>query len=160
MNQCHLDPTTVNDAAAKATPGGIYWWINGSGLYQRFVYAQAKHAVTYAAGQPCSFAAVNHTAVTNDVSQATSVLFGGLAMLVMTENYYGYFLIWGYYATIKTSGADDIAVGESLIVHATTDGTCDGVAAGSRTTASFGVAVVADIDADNTVAGFITGPNS
>ena len=77
----------------------------------------------------------------------------GICLAVQTQNSWGWVQRKGPYATIKTSGADDIAVGESLIVHASTDGTCDGVAAGSTTTASFGIAVAADVDADNTVAG-------
>jgi len=153
----HADPTTVNDSTAKAEPGSL--WVYQHPTYGTWVlrYAQAKDAVTYAAGQSCTIANVYGTAVTNDRSGGSSIgaIFGGVALLAVTQNYYSFFLVDGYYPTLVTSGADDIAIGESLIVHASTDGACDGVAAGSTTTASFGVAVAADVDADNTVAGLV-----
>jgi hypothetical protein len=152
LPSCHVDPTLCNDERAWATPGKLYVWKG-----DLYVYAQAKDAVAYADGQSTTLAAADWTAVTNDRSGGSSIgaIPGGIARCVLTQNYYGYFLVRGYHATIKTSGADDIAIGESLIVHASTDGTCDGVAAGSTTTGSFGVATVADVDADNTVAGFV-----
>lgn len=156
---CHVDPTTANDATAQATVGALYKYMHPS--YGEWVlrYTKFVDAVTYAAGQSCTEAAVNGASVTNDRSGGSSLgtyaKGGGLALLAMTQNYYGYALVEGYYPTIKTSGADDIAVGESLILHGSTDGTCDGVAAGSTTTASFGTASIVDVDADNTVAGYV-----
>ncbi len=148
------DPTNINDVAPIGTVGGLYRDESGSKTYR---YVQFKDAVTYAAGQVVLWANALGTAVTNDCAGGSSIgiIPAGICVRVMTTAYYGMILVRGIYATIKTSGADDIAIGESLIAHATTDGTCDGVAAGSTTTASFGVALTADIDADNTVAGTV-----
>lgn len=150
-----IDPTLVNDVDPTHTPGRIYSAHDGC-LYR---YGQFKDAVTYVAGHVCTIAAVDMTAFTNDISGGSSIgsIVAGVAVRVMTQNYYGFVKCAGYHATIVTSGADDIAIGESLIVHGSTDGACDGVAAGSTTTASFGVCVTADIDAANTVAGIIRG---
>lgn len=155
LNVLDQDPTLVNDASARSTLGALYQ-SNSNGYVYRYV--QFLDAVTYAAGQVVEWAiATALTKVTNDRAGGSSIgnIPAGIAMRVMTQNYFGFILVQGFYATIKTSGADDIAVGESLISHATTDGTCDGVAAGSTTTASLGIAMAADIDADNTVAGWV-----
>lgn len=151
------DPTVVNDDVARATAGENFVYFHPS--YGRWVvrYGQFKDAVTYAAGQVCTIANVSGSAFTNDISGGSSVgaIVAGVALGVMTQNYYGFVLVEGYYPTIKTSGADDIAIGENLFVHGSTDGTCDGGAANAWTTANFGVAVAADVDADNTVGGLI-----
>jgi hypothetical protein len=149
----HDSVTNANDAVARFNVGGLY--PSPEGRWYRYV--QFKDAVTYAAGQVVTWAATDQSAVTNDISGGSSLgsIVAGICLRVMTQNYYGFILVSGSYATIKTSGADDIAVGESLIVHASTDGTCDGVAANATTTASLGVALAVDVDADNTVAGFV-----
>lgn len=142
-----------NDATAQRATGQLF--TDESTGYQ-YRYVQFKDAVTYAAGQICCWkVGTGLTSVTNDVSLAVGVIPAGVCLRVMTENYYGFVLVRGYYASLKTSGADDIAIGESLIAHATTDGTCDGVAAGSTTTASFGVAMTVDDDTANTVSGTV-----
>lgn len=147
--------TDTNDAAARYIVGSLHMDLSTGYIYR---YVQFKDAVTYAAGQVVTWAtATGLTAVTNDLSGGSSIgaIPAGICVRVMTTGYYGFILVSGFYATIKTSGADDIAVGESLIAHASTDGACDGVAAGSTTTASFGVAVAVDVDANNTVAGTV-----
>ena len=147
--------TGCNEATASRTLGQLFT-DEATGYVYRYV--QFKDAVTYAAGQVVEWAsATGLTAVTNDRSGGSAVgnIPAGICLRVMTQNYYGFILVKGFYATIKTSGADDIAIGESLISHSSTDGTCDGVAAGSMTTASFGIALAADVDADNTVAGTV-----
>lgn len=145
--------TSCNEATASRTLGQLFTDESTGYVYR---YVQFKDAVTYAAGQVvCWKVGTGLTSVTNDVSGAVGVIPAGICLRAMTENYYGFILVRGFYATIKTSGADDIAIGESLIAHATTDGTCDGVAANATTTASFGIALAADVDADNTVAGTV-----
>lgn len=157
LNILTEDPTAANHATAQHDLGALFRWRHPTHGWWVLRYVQFKDAVTYAAGQSCTLAAANGTAVTNDRSGGSSIgaIFGGVALKAMTQNYYGFVLVNGYYPTLVTSGADDIAIGESLIVHASTDGACDGVAAGSTTTASFGIATVADVDADNTVAGVV-----
>lgn len=122
---------------------------------KRYRYTQFKDAVTYVAGHVVCWKTAACVSVTNDISLAVGVCPAGVCVGVPAENGYGWVQTYGPHATIKTSGADDIVIGESLIVHATTDGCCDGVAAGSTTTASFGTCLTDDINADNTVAGFI-----
>lgn len=156
------DPTTVNDASPRFRLGTVVDYFHSTNGWWKLKYVQFKNAVTYAAGQVTYPIAVDGTTVTNDITGGAAtpfaVIFGGLALGVMTENYYGWVLVRGAYPTIKTSGADDIAAGEALICHASTDGTCDGVAANAMTVAAFGVATAADVDANNTVAGYICGP--
>lgn len=149
----HKSVTEANDEVPKWNVGGVYWSPEGLA----YKYVQFKDAITYVAGHVCTWANTTGTAVTNDRADGSSIgaIPAGVAVRVMTQNYYGFILVHGPYATIVTSGADDIAVGESLIAHATTDGACDGVAANAMTTASFGTALAADVDAANTVAGFV-----
>lgn len=130
------------------------------GLGNVYVFVKFLDAVTYAAGQVCTYAVSTGGSVTNDISGGSSIgsIVRGICLAAQTQNSWGWVQRKGRYATVKTSGADDIAIGESLIVHASTDGTCDGVAAGSTTTASFGIAATADVDADNTVAAILNCP--
>lgn len=149
--------TAVNDASPRYRLGELFVDPQTGYIYR---YVQFKDAVTYAAGHVCTWAtATSQTAVTNDRAGGSSVgaIVAGICQAVMTQNYYGFILVSGFYATILTSGADDIVVEESLIAHATTDGACDGVAAGSTTTASFGVAASADDNSGNFVAGYVRG---
>jgi hypothetical protein len=148
------DPASYNTVAADSTlvVGGLYRYATNGWIYR---YVQFKDAVTYAAGQSVEWANTTGTAVTNDRSGGSSVgrAAAGVALAVMTADYYGFVLVNGFYATLKTSGADDIAAQETLITHATTDGTCDGVT--SWTLGCFGVALAADDDTANTVAGYV-----
>ena len=126
---------------------------------KKYRYVQFKDAVTYAAGQCVTWAdATSLTTVTNDISGGSSIgsIPAGVVLGVPTQNQYGWIQTRGFHATVKTSGADDIAVGENVFVHASTDGTVDGSAASAVTTTALGVAVAADVDADNTVAMIIT----
>lgn len=122
---------------------------------KEYMYVQFKDAVTYLAGHVVCWKTAACTSVTNDISLAVGVIPAGVVVGVPAEDGYGWIQTKGAHSAIVTSGADDIAIGESLIAHSTTDGACDGVAAGSTTTASFGVCLTADVDAANTVAGFI-----
>ena len=148
------DPSTYNTAAADSSlvVGGLYRYATNGWIYR---YVQFLDAVTYAAGQSVEWAATTGLSVTNDRAGASSVgrAAAGVVLAVMTQNYYGFILVNGFYATLATSGADDIAAGETLITHATTDGTVDGVA--TWTLGCLGVATAADVDADNTVAGYV-----
>lgn len=122
---------------------------------KEYMYTKFVDAIAYLAGHVVCWKTASCVSVTNDISLAVGVIPAGVVVGVPTENTYGWVQTKGPHATIKTSGADDIAIGESLIVHGSTDGCCDGVAAGSTTTASFGVALAVDVDANNTVAGYI-----
>lgn len=155
MMQIGHDPATAIHTTPEAQLGALYSQPGGK-IYR---YVKFVDAVTYAAGQVCTWADATGTSVTNDISGGSSIgsIVAGVCQAVMTQNSYGYVQVSGYYPTIKTSGADDIAIGENLFVHASTDGTCDGAAASTWSSGNFGVAVAADVDADNTVAGIIRG---
>lgn len=151
----HDTITGCNDATLQRALGSLVTDESTGYIYK---YVQFKDAVTYAAGQSLTWADVACTTVTNDRAGGSSLgaIPAGICLRVMTQNYYGFILVRGKYAGLVTSGADDIAVGESLIVHATTDGACDGVAAGSTTTASFGVCLEDDDNTANTTKGTVT----
>ena len=164
------DPTTVNDQGPQYTVGGYAWYRHTTYGWWKLRYCQLLNPVTTAAGQVNYPVALDGSTLTNDITGGTSVpwavIFGGLSLKALTASYFGWFLVLGRYPTIATSGADDIAAGESLICHGSTDGTADGVAASATTVASFGIANTADIDAANTVdgnigpvGGYFIGPN-
>jgi hypothetical protein len=140
---------SVNDSAARMAVGTLVE--DESGKVYRYV--QFKDAVTYAAGQPVVWAAATPTAVTNDISGGSNVgaLVAGIALGVMTQNYYGFVLGKGYYSAVVTNGDDDIAAGDFLILGGS-DGTCN---SGTVSAADFGYALAADVDASNTVAALI-----
>ena len=147
--QLLTNPSQYNTATADPTlvVGGLYEWVGDGYIYR---YVQFKDAVTYAAGQSVEYAATTGLAVTNDRAGGSSVgrAAAGVCLGVMTQNYYGFILVQGTY-NLATSGADDIAAGEILITHATTDGTVDGVS--TWTLGCIGVALAADVDAADTV---------
>lgn len=149
LPSCGRNPTEVNDQYPTHTVGNLYTYGGKVWRYVRF-----RDAVTYVAGHVCTKALKDGTEVTNDISGGSSIgaIVGGICVRVMTQNYYGFVLVHGYYATVKTSGADDIAIGERVFVHGSTDGTCDGVVASTTSSGDFGIAVEADVNADNTVA--------
>ncbi len=125
---------------------------------KKYRYVQFKDAVTYAAGQCVTWAdATTLTTVTNDISGGSSIgsIPAGVVVGVPAQNGYGWIQTRGLYTTVATSGADDIAVGENVFVHGSTDGTVDGSAASAVTTTALGVCVAADVDAANTVAVYI-----
>ncbi len=146
---CHVPPSLCNDSEAKATLGGVYRFDADGDLYR---YGQFKDAVTYAANQALSLANVGKTAFTNDISGGSSIgaIPAGVCQRVMTQDYFGYAKITGVVPLMKTTGADDIAVGENLFLSG--DGTVDGSAATAITTTAIAVADAVDVDADNTVA--------
>ena len=122
---------------------------------KHYRYVQFKDAVTYAANQCVTWAdATTLTTVTNDISGGSSIgsIPAGVVVGVPAQNGYGWIQTWGLNTAVVTSGADDIAVGENVFVHASTDGAVDGSAATAVTTTALGVAVAADVDAANTVA--------
>lgn len=147
------NPATYNTAAVdeNLVLGSLYRYASNGWVYR---YVQFLDAVTYAAGQSVEWANTSGTAVTNDRAGGSSVgrAAAGVALAVMTQNYYGFVLVNGF-ATISTSGADDIAAGETVICHATSDGNVDGVT--TWTLGCLGVALAADDNTANTVSAYI-----
>jgi len=158
-NNITEDPTTVNDAAPRYTLGDVFQktiLVSGVPYINKYRYVQFKDAVTYAAGQSCTWANATATAVTNDRSGGSSIgnQCAGVALLAVTQNYYGFVQTAGYHSALVTNGDDDIAAGVPLVVATGTDGACDS-AADPNPSLYFADALAADVDAANTVAGLI-----
>lgn len=145
---CAVAPATANDASPTHTPGQVYSAGEAGVLYR---YGQFKDAVTYAAKQACTLAAADKTAFTNDIAGGSSIgaIAAGVCLGVQTQNYYGFVQITGPCTGVKTTGADDIVIGENVFVSG--DGTVDGSAATAVTTTALGVALADDDNALNTV---------
>lgn len=93
--------------------------------------------------------------VTNDISDSSQNKPAGVGIAPLAIGEYGYIQCKGYHPLIATNGDDNIADGDNLIVS-TTDGTCSRIAAGTAPTFKrLGVAMSADVDANNTVEGLI-----
>jgi hypothetical protein len=68
-------------------------------------------------------------------------------------------IVQGPYATINTDGGDDIAAGDTIINDA--DKVVNSVAAGNASTyVPLAIATAADVNDDNTVAGYIIAPHN
>ena len=143
------DPANFDTVAANThfTDGGRYWWAGK--LYK---YGQFKDAVAYVATHALEYAHVDGTTVTNDRAGGGALgrIAAGKATRVHTADYFGFWQVSGP-ATLATSGADDIAVAESVFCHATTDGTVDGASASTYATGQIGVATEADDNTADTV---------
>ena len=123
---------------------------------KRYRYCKFVDAVTYAAGHSVEWANVACTSVTNDRSGGSSLgrMAAGVCVGVPAENGFGWVQTWGPFPLAVTSGADDIAAGENVFVHATTDGAVDGSVATAATVDAIGYALDDDAAA-NTVTLFI-----
>lgn len=139
------DPSSYNTAAADGsfTLGAVYAY--GRNLYK---YVQFLDAVAYEAGDVVEWADTAATKVTKDKSGGSSVgrKTAGIALAVMTQNYYGFILVEGYYAAVNTDGG--VSAGEFLISD-TVDGDADTMAAGEEHLV-FGMALDNDTAADAT----------
>ncbi len=148
------DDAVTDTYTYQAFPLGMYREEDGKG-YRFGKVSDADVAVTNGSVVFSLAPATSMWTVTADISDSVANLVVGVAVATVANGSYGWFQTKGYHAVIKTSGADDIAVGESLI--AVGDGTVDGIANGTASTyRPVGQCVTADIDADNTVAGWIT----
>lgn len=165
MNPAFVTKTTYNDLRSgtalpnlqEDTPGLLRWQIDPSlGIRcLRFVTVAAAATADLANGDALAFDDKYKRSVTNDVSDADRNQPAGVAIGAVTISNRGWIQCYGYHSAIKTDGGDDIADGDSLILSAT-DKTVDSVASGTAPTHKIiGVAVAADVDADNTVEGFI-----
>lgn len=146
---------TANDSTAKEELGSIRAEYDSTAGVRYYKYVQAAADTTGANGTAFAFSDLYGNTVTSDVSDASVNQPAGVGIGTLTAEYYGWILVRGYHSAIKTDGGDDIADGASLILS-TTDGTVDSVAAGTAPTSKIiGIAVAADVDASNTVAGYV-----
>lgn len=158
------DPTTVNlasntaqgDGQINATLGATFNYYHSTYGWWVLRWVQGKDAVAYAAGQSVQWFDSAKTQVTNDRAGGAGLSYGaaGIVLKVVTTAYYFPILIRGYYPTVLTNGDDDIAAGDAIIIATGTDGKCD---SGTSTPGLYlGNATAADVDANDTVAAFIS----
>lgn len=154
--------------AAQSCPLGTEAWDKYGARYR---YVQFLDAVTYVKGHVTSLASATTYKVTNDVSGGSSVVLRFTGVLpyyksdgtttadVPAQNAFGWLMVEGFHPFIKTNGDDDIAAGDELIMVAT-DGVVDSVTSGTTTGSQLyvGTASAVDVDADNTVPGFVCSP--
>ena len=95
--------------------------------------------------------------VTMDVSDSDRNLVCGVFLSVPADLGYCWIQTKGYHATVKTNADDDIAKGDAIIASAAGDGTADSTAQDTAPICRVvGWAMAADVDADDTVATFLT----
>jgi len=156
-NSLVVGKLTANDATAKNQLGTLRTeWSTTDSCYKTYKYVQVAADTTVANGTVLGHTDVlGHTA-SSDITDFNVNQPLGVGIGAITASYYGWILVRGYHSAIITDGGDDIADGDSLIVDDTIDGTCDSVASGTAPTSKIiGVAVTADIDGSNTVAGMV-----
>jgi hypothetical protein len=146
---------TADDTAAKEELGIIRFEVDRDdtvGLKSyRYVQVHADSAAV-ANGDVVVYRDLYKIVADTRIAQSTENHIAGVGIGVITAGNYGWLQIGGYHAVVKTNGDDDIADGDVLI-HSGTDLQADSVAAGTAPTyIPVGVAVAADVDADNTVA--------
>lgn len=132
---------------------GQAWESNGC-MYQIVKNSSTSGNAALAAGTPVLWEDFDDFLVTVDQngSGISRNFPAGVSMGTVATGSYGIIQISGPYATVKTNGDDDIALGDTVI-YAATDGVVDSVAAGTASTyVRLGIATAADVDADNTVA--------
>jgi len=150
----HGEITSTGDSTPQVNPGSLAM-VNGY-LY-RYVEFDNGTAVAAAAGGLAYWKTPATFVVSSDYSDAGSDIsnVAGIFQSVLTDAYFGWILVSGYYATITTNGDDDISQGDWLI-GSSTDLACNSVAAGvAPTYRPFGLAMADDVDGDNTVAGWV-----
>lgn len=111
-------------------------------------------AVTAAAGNAVAWIgdSANFT-VTNDISDTKQNRPAGVLLTAVTAGNYCFIQVRGDYGTVKTDGGDDIAEGDYVWLDDSVDGGVDSTAAGNASIfQALGVALAADVDANNTVA--------
>ena len=159
MANKHLWSTklTANDSTAQEEVGiERTEWSSADSCFKTYKYVQAASDTTVANGTALAYVDTKGKKVTSDISDADVNQPAGVGIGAITANYYGWILIRGYHSAIKTNGDDDISDGDSLVL-CSTDGTVDSVASGTAPTSKIiGVAVAADNDDDDTVAGMVS----
>lgn len=147
---------TSNNAAAVHTPGESVEIVDSMGLkrYKYIKFDNGSGNVAAVAGNICYYfdgTDFDGITITSDVSDTDKNLVAGVLQAVLTDGYYGWIQTWGYYATVKTDGGDDITAGDAIIGDG--DGTVNSTAQDTApTNRVVGWAVADDVNADDTVA--------
>lgn len=156
---CYRTALTSNSATALDQVGMLRFEIDNTYGMKIYRYVQAAADTTVANGTALAFTTDGYgRVVTSDISDSDKNLPAGVGIGAITASYYGWIQVGGYHAAIKTDGGDDFAIGDSIILHASSDGVADRTATGTAAVSKpLGTAVAADVDANDTVAGFLYG---
>ena len=163
MSQTKFQPQQIfgtelsaNDSTAKETVGIIRWEYDDTYGLRAYRYMQAASGTTVANGTALCYTDGYKKVCSSDISDADENQVAGVGIGAITASYYGWVQVYGYHSAVLTDGGDDIADGDWVILHASTDGVCDRTASGTAAVSvPIGVAVAADVDAADTVATFI-----
>ena len=157
LNAVFKSALTSNTATALDPLGALrFEYDTTNGGYKVYKYVQAASDTTVANGTALAIVNLYGWQVTSDISDANQNQPAGVGIGAITASYYGWIQVGGYHSAIKTDAGDDIADGGSLILHATTDGVVDTTASGTAAVCKpIGIAVAADDDTADTVAGMI-----
>ena len=148
---------TANDSTAKEELGIIRWTMDSTYGLRAYRYMLAAADTTVANGTALSFSDTYKFTCTLDISDADQNQPAGVGVGAITAEYYGWVQCYGYHEAVLTDAGDDIADGDSVILHASTNGVVDRTASGTAAVCKpIGIAVADDIDAADTVATQIT----
>jgi len=130
-------------------------WSSADSCFKTYKYVQAAADTTVANGTALCYTDTLGQVASSDISDGNVNQPLGVGIGAITASSYGWVQIGGYHSAVLTNGDDDIADGDSIILGA--DGVVDSVASGTAPTSKIvGVAVAADVDANNTVATMIS----
>lgn len=159
LNIGYKTELTANDSAAKERPGTLRFKVDETYGLLIYRYVQAAADTTVANGTALAYTLDGYgMVVTSDISDSNQNIPAGIGIGAITASYYGWVQVGGYHSAIKTDAGDDFVVGDSIILHATSDGVVDRTASGTAAVCKpLGLAVAADVDASDTVAGILQG---
>jgi len=159
MSMNHLWETklTANDSTAQEQLGILRTELDSStNRFKTYKYVVAAADTTVADGTALCYTDLYGTTASLDISDGAINQVCGVGVGVITASYYGWVQTWGYHDAVLTDGGDDIADGDSVILHASSNGVCNSTASGTAAVSlPIGIAVDADIDGSNTVEVFI-----
>lgn len=127
---------------------------HSTGAVKEYKYVSVAADTTVANGTPLLYTDVYGVTASSDISDGSANQVLGVGIGAIAASSYGWVQVSGYHSAIITNGDDDIADGDTLILSG--DGTVDSVAAGTASTYKpLAIAVAADVDGSNTVAGMV-----
>ena len=156
------DITSRDDVDPVLNPGEVIDWYSGAtDGHKTFMYVKFDNGagnVASANGALAYWKDLDAKTVTSDLTDAIGAADGwrrnmvaGVFLGVVTDARYAFIQTGGRHSTVLTNADDDILAGDWLIA-ATTDSDVDSVGAGTAPTYRVvGVALAADVDANDTV---------
>ena len=149
---------STNEANPSMTPGTCFFDEDTGRTYMYIQFDNGAGDVAITAGDPAFVKTLATFVVTGDISDSITGQAGsvcGIFVAALTDQYYGLIQVLGPYPTVTTNNDDDASPGDTLIADA--DVVCNTVASGTAsTTRALGYATASAVDADNTVAAWIT----